>query len=267
MRKIIDCFLFYNELQMLNYRLNILKDLVDYFLIVESTHTFVGKEKKLYFNNNQDKFNFCKDKIIHIIVDDMPYKYPNTNYINNEQWQNEYHQRNCIKRGLEQIKLVDDDLIIITDLDEIPNPNILNFLKFNNHKFDILTLEMDLYYYNLNTMFKNKWLAARILTYKKYKDLNISCEQIRHYTSPKLENGGWHLSYFGDSNFISNKIQNFAHQELNNTNFTNIENIQKRINNFSDLYDRNYDLIRIKTSENTNLPYQYDIYLKNFILE
>ena len=125
---------------------------------------------------------------------------------------------------------------------------------------------MDLYYYNLNTQFKNKWRIAKILTYEKYKELNISCEQIRHYTSPLLTNGGWHLSYFGDSHFISNKIQNFAHQELNNPNFINLENIQKRINNFSDLYNRNYELMQIKISENKNLPHQYEIYLRNFII-
>ena len=91
--KIIDCFIFYNELDLLEYRLNILNDVVDYFVIVESTHTFVGKEKVLFFNENKHLFEKFNEKIIHIIVDDFPYKYPNINIHNNEQWKNEKFQR------------------------------------------------------------------------------------------------------------------------------------------------------------------------------
>ena len=78
--KIIDCFIFYNELELLTYRINILNDVVDYFVIVESTHTFIGKEKKLYFDENKNLFEKFKKKIIYIIVDDFPYKYPNINF-------------------------------------------------------------------------------------------------------------------------------------------------------------------------------------------
>ena len=74
-KKIIDCFTFYNEMDLLNYRLNILYNVVDYFIIVESTHTYVGKEKKLFYNDNKHLFEKFNDKIIHIIVDDFPFKY------------------------------------------------------------------------------------------------------------------------------------------------------------------------------------------------
>ena len=94
MVKIIDCFTFYNEVDILNYRLNILNDVVDYFIIVESTHTFSGIEKKLIFFENTSLFEKFKDKIIHIIVDDFPYTFPNINYEKKQQWENEYHQRN-----------------------------------------------------------------------------------------------------------------------------------------------------------------------------
>jgi beta-1,4-mannosyl-glycoprotein beta-1,4-N-acetylglucosaminyltransferase len=87
--KIIDCFIFYNEIDLLTYRLNILNDIVDKFVIVESTYTFSGKEKKLYFNENKHLFEKFNEKIIHIIVDNIPFKYPNINYKNKEQWVNE----------------------------------------------------------------------------------------------------------------------------------------------------------------------------------
>ena len=112
--KIIDCFIFYNELDLLTYRLNLLNNIVDYFIIVESTHTFVGKEKSLFFNENKHLFEKFTNKIIHIIVDDFPHKYPNVNISNNDVWNNEIFQRNAISRGINSIEnLTESDLIII----------------------------------------------------------------------------------------------------------------------------------------------------------
>jgi beta-1,4-mannosyl-glycoprotein beta-1,4-N-acetylglucosaminyltransferase len=95
--KIIDCFIFYNELDLLKYRLHILNNFVDYFVIIESRHTFSGKEKKLYYDDNKKSFEIYKDKIIHIIIDDMPFKLPFINISKNEQWENEYYQRKSIR--------------------------------------------------------------------------------------------------------------------------------------------------------------------------
>ena len=107
-RRLIDCFIFYNEFDMINYRLNILNDVVDFFIIVESTHTFSGREKKMYSNELTELFDKFKDKIVHIIVDDMPFKFPNINFNKKEQWKNEIHQRNCIKRGLDRLNIFKD---------------------------------------------------------------------------------------------------------------------------------------------------------------
>jgi beta-1,4-mannosyl-glycoprotein beta-1,4-N-acetylglucosaminyltransferase len=84
--KIIDCFTFYNELKLLEYRLNILYNIVDYFIIVEANQTHQGKSKKLYYNENKNRFEKFQDKIIHIVVD-LPYIYPNINYKNNKNFQ------------------------------------------------------------------------------------------------------------------------------------------------------------------------------------
>jgi beta-1,4-mannosyl-glycoprotein beta-1,4-N-acetylglucosaminyltransferase len=261
---IIDCFIFYNELDLLTYRLNLLNNIVDYFIIVESTHTFTGKEKKLYFNENKHLFeNFTN--IIHIIVDDLPYKYHNVNIHNNEVWMNEFFQRNAISRGLSYIKnLAEPDVIIIADLDEIPNPYTLDKIKKGNIIVDINQLEMDFYYYNLNTRFQSKWYSCKIISYKKYNELNASCNNIRNTKCPIILNGGWHLSYFGDKYFIQNKIQNFSHQELNTYEYTDLEKIEKRIQNNSDLYDRKCNIEKIKIEDNIYLPIDYHKYLNKY---
>jgi beta-1,4-mannosyl-glycoprotein beta-1,4-N-acetylglucosaminyltransferase len=266
--KIIDCFIFYNEIDLLTYRLNILNDIVDYFIIVESSHTFIGKEKKLFFNENKHLFEKFNEKIIHIIVDDFPYKHPNINIHNSEQWVNEHFQRDQIKRGIDKLDLNDQDIITITDLDEIPDPMTLLKIKNNEIKIDLNTLKLDYYYYNLNSKIYNEfWDKTKIISFKKYKELSISCNSIRQTNCQYIDNGGWHLSYFGDSTFIKNKIEQFSHQEYNNDHYTNIEKIETRVKSFSDLYDRNGNIVKTSINDNTYLPPEYEKYLTKFIVE
>lgn len=264
--KIIDSFIFYNELDLLTYRLNLLNNIVDYFIIVESTHTFIGKEKKLFFNENKHLFENFTNKIIHIIVDDLPYKYPNVNIANNDVWHNEFFQRNAISRGINYIEnLTESDLIIISDIDEIPDPYTLDKIKQGTIIVDFNILELDLYYYNLNTRFnKYKCVACKIISYKKYKELNVNCTTIRRMDCSKILNGGWHLSYFGDKYCIQNKIQNFSHQELNIESYTDLKNIEKRMQNSIDLFGRNHSIEKIKIEDNTYLPIDYSKYLSKY---
>jgi beta-1,4-mannosyl-glycoprotein beta-1,4-N-acetylglucosaminyltransferase len=252
----IDCFIFYNELDLLQYRLNVLNDVIDYFVIVESRHTFVGKEKPLYFNENKHLFEKYNNKIIHIIVD-LPYKCTN---VPSEVWENEFFQRNAISQGIESLesKIIPKD-IIITDVDEIPDPNILSQMKMIP-EIDIYSFAMDFYYYNLNTKFGCFWTFPKILSYKKYleyKESNITCNDIRRMNCNCIK-GGWHLSYFGDASFIKNKIENFSHQEYNTDEYTDLSKIEKRIENCKDLYDRDSNITHISIKDNTYLPPQYE---------
>ena len=263
--KIVDCFTFYNELDLLTYRLNLLYEVVDYFIIVEAKHTYIGNEKILYYNENKDKYKEFSDKIIHVIVDDMPYKYPNVNVENNDVWKNENYQRNAISHGINYIKILSDsDVIIISDLDEIPDPRTLYKIKNEEIIVDINVLEMDLYYYNLNTRMSDKWHHSKILTYKKYVDLKISCNDIRKLIFPVIKNGGWHLSYFGDKNFIKNKLENFSHQEFNNSEYTDLDKIEKRVQNSDDLFNRNIKFDKVKIEDNNYLPLYYSKYLTKY---
>ena len=262
--KIIDCFIFYNELELLKYRLTILNEYVDYFVIVESTHTFVGKEKPLFYQENKELFKEFNHKIIHIIVEDFSHKFPDINIENGEQWNNERFQRNCIKRGLDKLKLNDDDIFTITDLDEIPHPKLLQKIKAKEVIIDANIIELDFYYYNLNCKMDHQWRLSKMISYKKYKELGFSCEQIRQNMSFKIiENAGWHLSYFGDEKFIKNKIESFAHQEYNIEEFANENNILNCIRNQKSLYD-GAAIVNVEIKDNENLPPKYDKYLKKY---
>lgn len=263
--KIIDTFIFYNELHLLEYRLSILYDIVDYFIIVESKYTFAGNSKKLYFDENKNKFCKFMDKIIHIIIEDIKYPRPDIN--KNEQWLNEIYQRNYIKNGLDKIKLEDTDIIILSDIDEIPNKVILYKIKEEDIKITIQSMQNHFYYYNLNAYIDSNWNKVKIFSYEKYKSLNLEMDDIRNINNLDIiNNGGWHLSYFGDENFIINKIKNFSHQEYNNEYFLNKEKIKSNIENFYDIYNRHdMKINKISTKDNKNLPTDYDKYLTNFI--
>lgn len=277
--KIIDSFIFYNEIELLYYRLSILDEYVDHFILVESTHTFTGHIKPLFYAENKDKFQKFNDKIIHIVVDDMPYKQPHINYNLQQQWINEYHQRNCIKRGLDRLIIqrvldADDDIILTSDVDEIPNPNVLINAKNNTLVFDHNTLNrmaLDMYYYNLYYRVGegSNWHGIKLLTFNAYKKINLSFQQMRvwEYNNhvPIIKNGGWHLSYFGSIDFIINKIGSFSHQEYNNQTYLNKTELMDKIKNGVNLLN-NTELVYIPIEENRNLPYKYDEYLTNFYI-
>jgi beta-1,4-mannosyl-glycoprotein beta-1,4-N-acetylglucosaminyltransferase len=286
-RKVVDGFIFYNELELLSYRLKVLNDLVDYFIIVESTHTFVGKEKPLFFRDNAAQYAEYSHKIIHIIVDDMPYIHPNINIGAGQQWKNEERQRDAIAAGFAKVSgsdpLCESDILMITDVDEIPDPNTVRRIKYGGGdgagsdappppliaNLGISILEMDLYYYNLHVRYTDKCDWPKILTYKTYQELNQSCSLIRWITNcPRIAEGGWHLSYFGDYEFMKNKTENWSHQELNNSDTTDIANIADRVNRGVDLYNRSgVSFQKIPIKDNKYLPVDYDKYLTKYYTE
>ena len=161
--RIVDCFIFYNELDMLMYRLDTLFTYVDYFVLVESKYTHSGKEKSLCYNENKNLFEKYNSQIVHIILNDFPYKFPNIDYLKNQQWDNEHYQRNSIKNGIDKLNLNENDVIIVSDLDEIPDYNLLSSIKNNTFIVNnIYSLEQDFYYYNLNSRMLKKWIFSKI---------------------------------------------------------------------------------------------------------
>ena len=244
--QIADCFIFYNELKMLSYRLEVLNQVVDYFILVEATHTHVGRPKPLFFQENKHLFTPYLHKIIHIVVDDFP-------LVEGDHWLNENFQRNCISRGLEKLQLADKDLLLISDVDEIPDPILLSEFKRLNYPIEINSLEQHFYYYNMTCRSNEKWYQAKIMSYETYKSLGLSCNELRQHQCPFVFPGGWHLSYFGDKDFIQNKIQNFGHQEFNLPHI--LDGIEEKMKSGTDLFSRD-DIVFTVTpiSENKYLP-------------
>src|SRR5579862_2641213 len=142
---VYDCFLFFNEIELLKMRLEELDEVVDYFVLVESAETQRGTEKPFYFTENKQLFEKYLPKIIHIAVEE---RHPELGL-----WERENYQRNCIARGL--IHCRTEDVILISDLDEIPRPSLVREVKNNpKHARNLsqysMALEMSIYFYQLN---------------------------------------------------------------------------------------------------------------------
>lgn len=128
--RIFDCFTFFNEIDLLKIRLSLLNEVVDYFVIVEMNKTFTGINKNFNLEANKAFFDEYREKIIYLKIKDIP----NFKGIDDVEWEREYFQRNCIMRGI--VNCEPSDIIIISDVDEIPNPEVLkNILKSKIHWF------------------------------------------------------------------------------------------------------------------------------------
>jgi beta-1,4-mannosyl-glycoprotein beta-1,4-N-acetylglucosaminyltransferase len=251
--KVIDAFVFYNELEMLNYRLETLSPHVDYFVLVEATHAHNGLPKPLYFEENKSRFEKFLHKIVHVVVDDFPHK---EKVSDGRQWENEAFQReHGIPRGLKQIPGIDPmDYVVCSDLDEIVNPAILQEVRDGKITGDQHSLEMDFYYYNLTT-YLGKWSACCLL--RVWIAMQSAC---RWSCGSFIPNAGWHLSYFGNSEFIRNKLEHFGHQEYNREEYTNESHINAAIRDGRDLFNReNITITKIKLCDNPNLPPRMDL--------
>jgi len=247
-REVYDCFIFFNELEILKLRLNELYNYVDKFVIVESTRTFHNDPKPLHYLDNKIHFNEFNDKIIYIIVDDMPSA--------TDPWVNEIHQRNSISRGLARCR--DYDIILVSDVDEIPNPDVIDYYK-NNHLYSIKNLLQRLYYYFLNNLASSTWRLAYISSFCniKGKDLN-SIRKRKIKKKHLLFDGGWHFSYMGGVEEIIKKIESFSHTEYNTDKYKDKNRLIDYLNSGKDLFDREKMKFKIVQLDETYPRYILD---------
>ncbi len=229
---VFDCFTFFNELEILDIRLNTLNDVVDKFVLVESNITHSGQTKPLYFDINKEKFKPYLDKIIHIVVDDMDRL--------KGDWTREKYQRNSIMNGLKDVA-ADEDIIFISDVDEIPNPRAM-ITKLED---EIYGFEQRLFYFYLNyeQLSWFKWVGTRMLKYKVLKELSPDYLRVGVKKYRTIKNGGWHFSYLGSIEQIRYKIQSFAHQEFNKSDI--LDRIEENIKKGQDIFGRDNYIYRI----------------------
>jgi len=230
--KIYDCVQFFNEEHILELRINILNKFVDFFVIAESTTDHQGNPKKLNFDLS--KFKKYENKIIYVIVDDTSeaIKKP---HIGGESLV-EQHQRNSIMKGLKNC--LDDDLIILSDVDEIPDLTKLD--QFNKrNKYAVFSQKAFAYKFNLLNNAENNWHGSKMCLKKHLKSpqwlRNLKFKKYPFWRIDKpqniqiIENGGWHFAYLLDSQGISKKIKSFAHGEDNKKDNTDVDKIEKKM--------------------------------------
>lgn len=227
--KIIDTFPFFNELTLLDLRLNILNDYVDEFVLVEATRSHQNKPKPLFYQQNKHMFDKFNHKIKHVIID----KFPDHTY-----WSHETYQRDYIGRCLDHCN--DEDIIFVSDLDEIWNPkSIIPLLK--DIKNDSIYRWQSLvcyFYYNL-IAWPHNWVQPMFMKYSFLKELQrngyaISVDILRGQTQSNKQQisniiteglMGWHFSYMEDPIY---KLQNFLHSEYSSM---SLEELQSSIAN------------------------------------
>jgi hypothetical protein len=235
--KVYSAFNFFNELDMLELRLEIMNSAVDYFVICESTKTHAGNPKPLYFDKNKGRYRKFNDKIIHYVIEDTPQTYNDLEKmvgkgiihnsvienVKNMDWvpKNEMHfirdgyEKECQKRGIALGHPREDDIMIVGDLDEIPNPEILKNLYeiSDNNKIYLLENMSCSFYVNLEKAGET-WMGASLLTFEKL--LQESIPSLRMFkTGSHVKNAGWHFTYMGGGEEIVKKLEAFSHQEFN----------------------------------------------------
>jgi len=243
--------MYFDEDMLLDLRLNVMNKFVDFFVIVESKYTHQGKvkDKKL----NLSDFKKFKDKIIHI--------YNESKFENYNSWEKENFQRNLIMEGIN--KAQPDDYILISDLDEIPNPKKLK--NIYKHKYSVFNQSVFYYKFNLKNISETNWYGTRCCK-KKYliSPQKLRNEKIKNYPFWRLdkickkkfniiEDGGWHFTYIKTLSDIKKKIKSFAHKEFNKDKYLDDTYLKQKIDNGEDLFERDFKFKKIEVNQN-NLP-------------
>ena len=283
--KIFDCFMYFDEDVVLDVRLNTLNEYVNYFVIVESIFTHKGEKRNLKFDIK--KFSKFKDKIIYLIYDKEPDEIESINefdtedeksekYINNAIYR-ENGQRDHITEGLK--KANEDDLILISDLDEIPNLKVINF---DNISEKFIFFNQDMFYYKFNLQLPNSnWVGTRsckkrdlispqwirnikVKNYPFYR-IDTFFSKTRYSDIRFIDNGGWHFTNIKTSNEIQHKLKSYLHHREFDLNPLAVDDIEKLIKNKKAIYDLKVDKRSQKIGDGTRLE-NYDIKkLPNYI--
>ncbi len=249
--KIYDCTTFYKANFLFQTRFEILKDIVDYFVVCEANKDHTGHDKDFNFDLNFLKKN--KEKIIYIKVEDLPA----IKLKGKKDYKLLSIQMENLFKGIKDAD--DNDLVILSDEDEIPNPEIIK--NFNHEKFKFGIFLQNMYYYKINLLSVDEgdgdWPGSRICKKKflksffkfrllKLKNLNYSFWRIdKEKSIQKINNGGWHFTYLMSPQEIIEKIKSMAHTEFNKEKFKEISFIKNKIEMLEDPFERNLKLKKV----------------------
>jgi beta-1,4-mannosyl-glycoprotein beta-1,4-N-acetylglucosaminyltransferase len=268
--KIFDCFLFYNELELLELRLNTLNNHVDYFVITEAEVTFSGKSKPLYFAENRELYKKFKEKIIHNVIKphsdnfeclapaagdyftdrSISYSHKSGGIPLSElslDFQREVFQRDSVINGLLGVAQP-NDLIMISDVDEIPNPVAIQQVIDSFRSGTIYNFCQKWYMYYFNVLCSEEWFGTRICDFSTLKGRSIDLmryhlENRLEQPGPIVENGGWHFSFLGGEQRVREKLAAYSYQGRRSKYFLQIldqllpQRINKKIKNNQDIFN------------------------------
>lgn len=264
--KIFDCFLFFNEFELLKVRLEYLYEYVDYFVITESNLTQAGWQKPLYYNENKHLFKKWEDKIIHNVVDFVPDDFSKrtsdsninkildicsryTHYPHDVwRYENETFQRECILLPLIN-RCNENDVVLISDLDEFPKRELINTLTFDNNHINFHN-SMRQYYINVEKI-NEDWIGTFACKWKYLSVLDKGLNGLRmakRTQGQTLQNAGWHFTFLGGPEKVKEKIRAYGHQEFNNEYI--LSNVEQRIASNQDIFFRS-DAFYVDTSLDT----------------
>ena len=277
--------MYFDEDLLLDIRLNSLDKFVKKFVITEATYTHNGNKKKLNFDVN--RFQKFKDKIIYIVVDkqtenilqlekeDTKEKIGEKLILNG--MARDYYQRECLSEGLKEAK--DDDLILISDLDEIPN---LESVNLDNIKNNIIIFEQKIFYYKLNLIYDNfLWQGTRAIKNKNFlspqwlrniKGKNYPKWRVDTFFSKKkysnlmfVKNGGWHFTCLRTPEQLEKKLLNYAHHYEFEESGLKVKDIEKFISERRIIYDYKADQKKYKWSGKSILKKIENKFLPSYI--
>src|SRR5210317_850731 len=259
--KIFDCFMYFDEDVVLDVRLNTLDQYVSKFVIVESLFTHKGDKRDLKFDIK--KFNKFKNKIIYLVYEKEPFEIESINETDTENEKSikfilnsayrENGQRNFISEGLKNAH--DEDFILISDLDEIPN---LSNINLNNFGEKLIFFNQEMFYYKFNLKLPNfNWVGTKSCKKKNFlsaqwlrniKDKNYPFYRVdllfskNKYTNIKfIKNGGWHFTNIKTSEEIRHKLSSYLHHREFELNPLSTNEIEELIKNKKAIYDLNAD--------------------------
>ena len=271
--KIYDCFMFYDEDLVIDLRLNILNEHVHEFVIVESKFTHSGKKRELLFDIN--KYSKFKKKINYIVLENEPVDLEivhdndtddkkNSKYIMNA-LKRENFQRNGIKKGLTNAE--PGDLILVSDVDEIPNLSNLNLNEIND---SIILFKQNFYYYKFNLKLEDMpWLGTKGCKYKNLKSpqwlrnikdkkypfwrLDVLFSDKKYSNIKFIDNGGWHFSNMKTPEEIEKKMRTYLHHREYDIKPLGTKKIEEMIKSKKSIYNLRADMKNEKIDGTQNL--------------
>ena len=246
MPKKIDCITFFSENFMFEFRYNVLKNFIDYFVVCESIFDHKGNKKELNF---KFKDYYDKNKIKYFVLEDSIKK-------ENDTWKNQAIQREYL---LNQLSFAnDEDYIFFSDPDEIPNPEILYNFDLNK-KYGIFMQKCFNYKFNLFNPYESPWEGTRVSRKKDLKSIDHMRQKIlsknlkynfwrvdKEKNIELILNAGWHFNNIADPFYISKKLKTFAHSEFAKDRYSLVEIIEKKINDKVDLFERGHKYKKVE---------------------